>query len=91
MTAPPPCWGTSPPPWPIPAGKANRAAELPAPATLSRELALLALGEASWHGLSTVTGWPGRAVPACAGTASSWALPQPQTARITLDLCRFPH
>lgn len=91
MTAPPPCWGTSPPPRLIPAGKANEAAKLPGPAVLSRELSLFALGEASWRGLSTATGWPGRAVPGCAGTASSWALPQPQTTRITLDLCRFPH
>lgn len=69
VTAPPPCWGTSPPPRLIPAGKANEAAKLPGPAVLSRELSLFALGEASWRGLSTATGWPGRAVPGCAGTA----------------------
>lgn len=33
----------------------------------------------------------GRAVPGCAGSASSWAKPQPQSTRITLDLCRFSH
>lgn len=49
------------------------------------------LGETSWHGVSAAAGWPGRAVPGCAGSASSWAQPQPQSTRITLDLCRFPH
>lgn len=71
MTVPPPCWGTSSPPRLIPAGKANKAAKLPGPAMLSRELSLLALGEASWRGLSTATAWPGRAVPGRAGSASS--------------------
>lgn len=41
MTAPPPCWGSSPPPRLIPAGKASKAAKLPAPAMPSRELSLL--------------------------------------------------
>lgn len=49
------------------------------------------LGETSWHGLSAAAGQPGRSVPGCAGSASSWAQPQPQSTRITLDLCRFPH
>lgn len=47
----------------------------------------LAVGETSWHGLSAAAGWPGRAVPACAGSARGRGCPN---ARVTLDLCRFP-
>lgn len=52
-----------------------------------RAAASLAGGETSWRGLSAAAGWPGRAVPACAGSARGRGCPD---ARITLDLCRFP-